>query len=136
MNNHLPITIGTNNNEANTKSSQPDHDKKDFFEVLFCFWEHFLCSFAYSIKPISTMENEIKRIYSGSLVDAEFIGSVLDENGIHFLIRNFQQESLLAGWAANVIKGEASVYVFSEDYDKAMLLLDDIQESEIKGDEA
>ena len=81
------------------------------------------------------MQNEIKKIYSGSLVDAEFISSVLDENGIHFLIRNFQQENLLAGWAANVIKGEASVYVFTEDYDKAMLLLDDIKESEIEGDE-
>ena len=77
------------------------------------------------------MENEIKKIYTGSYMNAEFIGSVLEENDIRFLIRNFQQESLLAGWAANVIKGEASVYVFSEDYDKAMLLLDKIEESEI-----
>ncbi len=78
------------------------------------------------------MKNEIKRIYSGSLVNAEFIGSVLDENGIRFLIRNFQEESLCAGWAANVIKGEASVYVFSEDYDKAMLLLDEINAAEME----
>ena len=78
------------------------------------------------------MENEIKKIYSGSLVNAEFIGSVMDENGIRFLIRNYQQEGLLAGWAANVIKGEASVYVFTEDYDKAMLLLDEINASEIE----
>ena len=77
------------------------------------------------------MENEIKRIYSGSVINAEFIGSVLDQNGIRFLIRNYQQESLVAGWAANVIKGEAAVYVFSEDYDKAMLLLDDINACEI-----
>lgn len=77
------------------------------------------------------MENEIKKVYTGSYMNAEFIGSVLEENDIRFLIRNFQQESLLAGWAANVIKGEASVYVFSEDYDKAMLLLDEIEESEI-----
>lgn len=80
------------------------------------------------------MKNEIKRIYSGSLVNAEFIGSVLDENGIRFLIRNFQEESLCAGWAANVIKGEASVYVFSEDYDKAMLLLDEINAAEMEGE--
>ena len=78
------------------------------------------------------MQNEIKIIYSGSLVDAEFIGSVLNENGIKFLIRNYQQEGLLAGWAPNVIKGDASVYVFTEDYDKAMLLLDEIKESEIE----
>ena len=80
------------------------------------------------------MKNEIKRIYSGSLVNAEFIGSVLDENGIRFLIRNFQEESLCAGWAANVIKGEASVYVFSEDYDKAMLLLEEINAAEMEGE--
>ena len=78
------------------------------------------------------MENEIKKVYTGSFMNAEFIGSVLEENDIRFLIRNFQQESLVAGWAANVIKGEAAVYVFSEDYDKAMLLLDEIQESEIE----
>ena len=78
------------------------------------------------------MEKEIKRIYSGSLVNAEFIGSILDENSIRFLIRNFQEESLLAGWAANVIKGEASVYVFTEDYDKAMHLLDEINSTEME----
>lgn len=77
------------------------------------------------------MENEIKRVYTGSYMNAEFIGSVLDQNGIRFLIRNYQQESLMAGWAANVIKGEAAVYVFSEDYDKAMLLLDEINACEI-----
>lgn len=78
------------------------------------------------------MENELKKVYTGSYMNAEFIGSVLDQNDIRFLIRNFQQESLVAGWAANVIKGEAAVYVFSEDYDKAMLLLDDINASEIE----
>ena len=78
------------------------------------------------------MENELKKVYTGSYMNAEFIGSVLDQNNIRFLIRNYQQESLVAGWAANVIKGEAAVYVFSEDYDKAMLLLDDINASEIE----
>ncbi len=78
------------------------------------------------------MEKEIKKIYSGSVVNAEFVGSVLEENGIEFLIRNFQEESLVAGWAASVIEGDASVFVFAEDYDKAMLLLDEINESEIE----
>lgn len=78
------------------------------------------------------MESELKRIYSGSLVNAEFIGSVLDGNDIRFLIRNYQEESLVAGWAAGTIKGEASVYVFTEDYDKAMRLLDEINEAEME----
>lgn len=78
------------------------------------------------------MDKEIKRIYSGSVVNAEFIGSVLEDNDIQFLIRNFQEEGLCAGWAAGTIKGEASVYVFEKDYDKAMLLLDEINEAELE----
>lgn len=81
------------------------------------------------------MENELKKVYTGSYTNAEFIGSVLEQNDIRFLIRNYQQEGLLAGWAAGIIKGEAVVYVFSEDYDKAMLLLDDINASEIVEDD-
>lgn len=81
------------------------------------------------------MENEIKRIYSGSLVNAEFIGCVLEQNDIQYLIRNYQEESLVAGWAAGTIKGDASVFVFDKDYDRAMLLLDEIDETEIEGEE-
>ena len=80
------------------------------------------------------MENEIKRIYSGSVVDAEYIASILEQNDIQFLIRNYQEESLVAGWAACTIKGDASVFVFDKDYDRAMQLLDEIQESELEGE--
>ena len=80
------------------------------------------------------MDNEIKRVYSGSVINAEYIGSVLANNGIQFLIRNFQEESLVAGWAAGVIQGDASVYVFEKDYDKAMLLLDEINAAEMEGE--
>ena len=79
------------------------------------------------------MDNEIKRVYSGSVINAEYIGSVLANNDIQFLIRNFQEESLVAGWAAGTIQGDASVYVFDKDYDKAMLLLDEINVGEMKG---
>lgn len=81
------------------------------------------------------MENELKKIYSGSVVNAEFIGSVLEQNDIQFLIRNYQEESLVAGWAAGTIKGDASVFVFDMDYERAMLLLDEIDESEIEEEE-
>lgn len=77
------------------------------------------------------MENEIKRIYSGSIVDAEYIASILEQNDIQFLIRNYQEESLVAGWAASTIKGDASVFVFDKDYDRAMQLLDEINASSL-----
>ena len=78
------------------------------------------------------MDNEIKRVYSGSVINAEYIGSVLANNDIQFLIRNFQEESLVAGWAAGTIQGDASVYVFDKDYDKAMLILDEINVGEME----
>ena len=80
------------------------------------------------------MENELTRIYSGSLVNAEYIAGILEQNDIQFLIRNYQEESLVAGWAACTIKGDASLFVFDKDYDRAMLLLDEIQESEVEGE--
>ena len=80
----------------------------------------------------NVMDNEIKRVYSGSVINAEYIGSVLANNDIQFLIRNFQEESLCAGWAANTIKGDASVFVFEEDFDKAMLILDEINAADLK----
>ena len=92
--------------------------------------------FIYLCSPNSiAMENELKKIYSGSVVNAEFIGSVLEQNDIQFLIRNYQEESLVAGWAAGTIKGDASVFVFDMDYERAMLLLDEIDESEIEEEE-
>lgn len=92
--------------------------------------------FIYLCSPnFIAMENELKRIYSGSVVNAEFIGSVLEQNDIQFLIRNYQEESLVAGWAAGTIKGDASVFVFDMDYERAMLLLDEIDESEIEEEE-
>ena len=73
------------------------------------------------------MENEIKRVYSGSVVNAEYIGSGMANNGIQFfLIRNSQEtqkERLAAGWTTGTIKGDTSVYVFNKDYDKAFWAL-------------
>ena len=77
------------------------------------------------------MENELKKIYAGSVVEAEFISSVLEENGIQYLIRNFQEESLVAGWAASTIEGDATVYVFAKDYDRAMRILDELPNAKI-----
>ena len=90
--------------------------------------------FIFASQTPLTMENKIKRIYSGSIVDAEYIASILEQNDIQFLIRNYQEESLVAGWAAGTIKGDASVFVFNKDYDRAMQLLEEINASEVEGE--
>lgn len=76
------------------------------------------------------MEDEIKKVYTGTLVEAEFISKVLEDNNIQYLLRNFQEESLVAGWAGGIGNDAASVYVFSEDYDDAMSILDEISNSD------
>jgi len=80
------------------------------------------------------MENKIKKIFTGTLIDSSFIGTFLEENGIQYLIRNYQEESLIAGWAGGVTENAASVYVFEKDYDAAMLLLEEIKDSDIEMD--
>jgi len=80
------------------------------------------------------MENELQKIFTGTLIDSSFIGNILNENGIQYLIRNFQEESLVAGWAGGVTENAASVYVLAKDYDAAMLLLEEIKDSDIEMD--
>ena len=75
------------------------------------------------------MENKIKKIFTGTLIDANFIGNILEESEIQFLIRNYQEESLAAGWAGGVTENAASVFVLEKDYQQAMKLLDEIKES-------
>lgn len=77
------------------------------------------------------MNNNFTKLYSGSVINAEFISSVLEENGIPSLIRNFQEESLAAGWAASATNGEASVYVHAKDYFDALDIIRVVSVSEM-----
>lgn len=80
------------------------------------------------------MKNEILKIFTGTLIDSSYICNILEENGIQYLIRNFQEESLVAGWVGGFMENAASVYVLKTDYEKAMLLLEEIKDSDIEMD--
>lgn len=65
-------------------------------------------------------ENEgIKRIYTGSLVEAEYLMEILKENGIEPMLRNTLSESMIAGWASGAPEDAALIFVTDDHYEKA-----------------
>lgn len=39
------------------------------------------------------MEDKITQVFSGTLVEVEFIAQIMDDNGIEYLIRDQERES-------------------------------------------
>ena len=87
----------------------------------------------------SNMEDKITQVFSGTLVEVEFVAQIMEDNGIEYLIRDLERESRIAGWVADIIPLETcKVFVFEKDYDRAMALLKEIEnapfdESEMEG---
>ncbi len=77
----------------------------------------------------------IKRIYTGSIVEAEFLMEVLRENGIEGMLRNTLEESIIAGWASGAPEDSALIYVTESNYDKAIgIIREYLDESKNKRD--
>ena len=45
-------------------------------------------------------KEELKLVYTGTVVEANFLQSLLEENGIGALVRDTLHESVVAGWAS------------------------------------
>ncbi len=59
----------------------------------------------------------LKLVFTGSLIEAEFIKSLLEENGIGAMVRNTMGESLVAGWVSGGPEDAGLVYV-TENHEK------------------
>lgn len=55
--------------------------------------------------------DELKHVFTGSLVEATFVKSLLEENGIGALVRNTMEESFAAGWASGGHEDSGLVFV-------------------------
>ena len=72
---------------------------------------------------------DLFEVFSGSTIDASFIKNHLEENGVGTIIRNKQDESILAGWAdPNGLVG-SQIFVTANDYEKAEKLVREYMES-------
>jgi hypothetical protein len=76
------------------------------------------------------MSEDLKHIYSGTLVEAGFVAQILEENGISVISRNPLRESVIAGWASGGLSDETlRLFVAAEDEEKALKLVDEYLKS-------
>jgi len=53
----------------------------------------------------------LKLVFTGSVIEADYIKSLLEENGIGAMVRNTMGESLVAGWVSGGPEDAGLVYV-------------------------
>ena len=64
-------------------------------------------------------ENELIHIYTGSFLNAQFIGNVLDENNIKCMVKDDYQNSIIAGWVSPGSENSIRVFVAKKDIEAA-----------------
>jgi hypothetical protein len=67
--------------------------------------------------------DELKQVFTGSFVEAQFIGSLLEDNGIGALVRNTLEESVIAGWASGSPEDAGLVFVAEYHEEQAKVLI-------------
>lgn len=69
------------------------------------------------------MEKDLINLFVGSEIEASYIASLLEENGIPYILRNTMNEGLVAGWASANPDSSSTLLVESDYFDKAKSLL-------------
>jgi len=71
------------------------------------------------------MSEDIKLVFTGSLIEANYVGELLDENKIGFILRDSMSESLVAGWASGSPEDAAQIYVEADLAEKAESVIEE-----------
>ncbi|MBN1252730.1 MAG: DUF2007 domain-containing protein [Bacteroidales bacterium] len=66
---------------------------------------------------------DIYEVFSGSTVEANFIKSILNENNIEVIIKNFTENSINAGWVDPNSSAGVVVSVLANDFEQAEKLV-------------
>jgi len=69
--------------------------------------------------------DDLKNVFTGSVLEAEFIKSLLEENGIGAMVRNTMGESLVAGWVSGGPEDAGLVYVIESHEPEAKRLIEE-----------
>ncbi len=80
-------------------------------------------------------QENLKRVFTGSVIEAQFVKSYLKDNNINALLRNTMNESIIAGWVSGAPEDAGLVFVFEDDFDKAMVLIEKYRSSSNKNPE-
>ena len=74
-------------------------------------------------------KEELKLVFTGSVVEASFLQSMLEENGIGALVRDTLHESVVAGWASGSPDDAGLLYVSESHEIEARRLIDEYMRS-------
>jgi hypothetical protein len=69
--------------------------------------------------------DDLKCVFTGSVLEADFIKSLLEENGIGAMVRNTLGESLVAGWASGAPDDAGLVYVIENHEEEAKKIIEE-----------
>ena len=69
--------------------------------------------------------DDLKNVFTGSVLEADFIKSLLEENGIGAMVRNTLGESLVAGWASGSPDDAGLVYVIENHEQEAKKIIEE-----------
>jgi hypothetical protein len=73
--------------------------------------------------------DDLKNVFTGSVLEADFIKSLLEENGIGAMVRNTLGESVVAGWASGAPDDAGLVYVIENHEAQAKKLIEEYLKS-------
>ena len=76
-----------------------------------------------------TDHDGLKRVFTGSSVDANFIKSILEDNGVGCIVKDSLQESTIAGWGSGAPEVSCRVFVVESDEESALDLVKQYLES-------
>ncbi len=71
------------------------------------------------------MNQDLIQVYTGSIVEANFINEILKENGVGSILRDTLNESIIAGWGSGSPEDSALIFVENEMSAKAMKIIED-----------
>jgi hypothetical protein len=70
-----------------------------------------------------TEQEDLKLVFTGSNVEANYIKSILEDNNIGALVRNTLRESLAAGWVSGAPEDSSRVFVTEDHFEKSEFLV-------------
>lgn len=70
------------------------------------------------------MSEDLKIVYTGSVIEAGYLVEVLEENKITSIMRDSLSESLIAGWASGSPEDAARIYVETEHAAQAKIVIE------------
>jgi hypothetical protein len=74
-------------------------------------------------------QDDLKMVFTGSFIEASYIVSFLEENGIGAMVRNTLEESMAAGWASGSPEDAGLVFVTESHEKEARRLIGEYQKT-------